>query len=66
MILDWLKKCWEFINKINPETRSLIIILLFGYVLYTQINQSTQNQIKEQYKQNIQAEKEAAEQKKRL
>ena len=61
MILDWLKKCWEFINKINPETRSLIIILLFGYVLYTQINQSTQNQIKEQYEQSIQAEKEAEE-----
>lgn len=61
MILDWLKKCWEFINKINPETRSLIIVLLFGYVLYTQINQSTQNQIKKQYEQSIQAEKEAEE-----
>lgn len=61
MILDWLRKCWEFINKINPETRSLIIILLFGYVLYIQINQSTQNQIKEQHRQSIQAEKEAEE-----
>ena len=61
MILKWIKTAWEFINKINPETRSLIIILLFGYVLYTQINQSTQNQIKGQYEQSIQAEKEAEE-----
>ena len=61
MILKWIKTAWEFINKINPETRSLIIILLFGYVLYTQINQSTQNQIKEQHEQRIQAEKEAEE-----
>ena len=61
MILDWLKKCWEFINKINPETRSLIIILLFGYILYSQINQSTHEQIKKQYELAIKEEKEAEE-----
>ena len=59
MILKWIKSVWEFINKVNPETRSLIIILLFGYVLYTQINQSTQQQIKGQYEQTIKAEKAA-------
>lgn len=52
---------WEFINKISPETRSLIIVLLFGYILYSQINQSTRNQLKEQTEKTIQAEKEAEE-----
>lgn len=61
MIVNYIKKLWELINKLNPETRSLIIILLFGYVLYSQINQSTQNQIQQQYEQVIQNEKEAEE-----
>ena len=61
MILKWIKSLWEFINKINPETRSLIIILLFGYVLYSQINQSTHEQIKEQHELAIKEEKEAEE-----
>ena len=61
MILKYLKNVWEFINKINPESRSLIIVLLFGYVLYTQINQSTQIHLKEQYEKTIKEEKEAEE-----
>lgn len=61
MVVNYIKKLWELINKLNPETRSLIIILLFGYVLYSQINQSTQNQIQQQYEQVIQNEKEAEE-----
>lgn len=61
MILKWIKAVWEFINRISPETRSLIIVLLFGYVLYSQINQSTYKQLKEQTEKNIQAEKEAEE-----
>ena len=61
MILNWIKLCWEFLNRLHPETRTLIIILLFGYVLYSQINQSTHDQIKDQYEQSIQAEKEAEE-----
>ena len=61
MILNQFKKCWEFINKINPETRSLIIILLFGYILYSQINQSTHEQIKKQHELAIKEEKEAEE-----
>ena len=61
MVANYIKKLWEFINKLNPETRSLIIILLFGYVLYSQISQSTQNQIQQQYEQVIQKEKIAEE-----
>ena len=61
MILRWFKHAWEFINRIHPETRSLIIILLFGYILYSQISQSTQIQLKQQYEQSIQAEKDAEE-----
>jgi hypothetical protein len=41
MILDWFKKCWELLNKIHPETRSLIIVLLFGWILYSQITRET-------------------------
>ena len=38
---------WEFVNNINPETRTLIIIILFGYVLYSQIIDSAQKMIDE-------------------
>lgn len=34
-ILRFIKKMWEYLNKIKPETRSLLIIVLFGYVLYS-------------------------------
>ena len=61
MILDQIKRVWEFINKISPETRSLIILLLFGYVLYTQINQSTQTKLDKQYQKALIEEKEAEE-----
>lgn len=61
MVLKWIKNVWEFINRIHPETRSLIIILLFGYALYSQISQSTQNQLKQQQEQAIQQEKDAEE-----
>ena len=53
MILDYLKKCWELLNKINPETRSLIIILLFGWILYSQITSETAKQIEEKHRQEI-------------
>jgi len=45
MNLDYLKKCWELLNKLNPETRSLIIIFLFGWILYSQITSETAKQI---------------------
>jgi hypothetical protein len=35
MNLEWIKQTWELINKVHPETRSLIIILLFGWILYS-------------------------------
>ena len=59
MILDYLKKCWELLNKINPETRSLIIILLFGWILYSQITTETAKQIDEKHRQEIVKNKKA-------
>jgi len=47
MILDWIKHGWEIINKIHPETRSVIIIILFGWILYSQITDETDRQIRE-------------------
>lgn len=53
MNLDYLKKCWELLNKINPETRSLIIIFLFGWILYSQITSETAKQIDQKHYQEI-------------
>lgn len=47
MILNWIKHTWDFLNRIHPETRSLIIILLFGWILYNQITAETSRQIQE-------------------
>ena len=51
MILDWIKHGWEIINKIHPETRSVIIIILFGWILYSQITDETDRQIRERAEQ---------------
>lgn len=59
IILNWFQKVWEFINKINPETRSLIVVILFGYVLYSQISVSTKEYIAEQYLHANNCEKKA-------
>ena len=53
MKLDWIKYLWELINKIHPETRSLIIIILFGWIMYSQITVETARQIEEKHKQEI-------------
>lgn len=53
MKLDWIKYLWELINKIHPETRSLIIIILFGWILYSQITVETAKQIEEKHNQEI-------------
>ena len=53
MILDWIKHGWEIINKIHPETRSVIIIILFGWILYSQITDETDRQIRERAEQEI-------------
>lgn len=52
MILNYFKQLWEIINKITPETRSVIIIILFGWILYSQITNETIRQI------NLRAEEE--------
>lgn len=53
MNLKQIKQAWEYINGISPETRSLIIILLFGYILYSQITGTTQRYIYQQVQENI-------------
>ena len=58
-ILDWIKKIWELINRIHPETRSLIIILLFGWIMYSQISVETARQIDEKHNQEIVSNKKA-------
>ena len=61
MIEFWnqIKKVWECLNKIHPETRSLIILLLFGYILYSQITVSTRRMINENQQKEIVANKDA-------
>ena len=59
MNLSWLKYLWELINKLHPETRSLIIIFLFGWVLYSQITTETAKQIDNRHKQEIVSNKKA-------
>ena len=51
--LHQIRKVWECLNKMHPETRSLIILLLFGYILYSQITISTQRMIYESQQQEI-------------
>jgi hypothetical protein len=50
---------WGFINKIHPETRTLIIFLLFGWIMYSQITSETAKQIDEKHKQEIVSNKKA-------
>lgn len=59
MILKYLNQTWEALNKIHPETRSVIIILLFGCVLYTQISDRTYRQLWEKHAEEEQLEKKA-------
>lgn len=50
---NFLKKVWDFISNIQPETRSLIIILLFGFILYSQITDSTRGVINSKFQEEI-------------
>lgn len=59
MILNYIKNCWELLNKIHPETRSLIIIFLFGWILYSQITQETAKQIDRKHNQELAKNKKA-------
>lgn len=34
MIIDYIKKVWQFINNMNSQVKTLIILLFIGYLLY--------------------------------
>ena len=59
LILNYIKEYWGILNKIHPETRSLIIILLFGWILYSQITAETAKQINENHEQEVASNKKA-------
>lgn len=42
MILDWIKKAWDFVNGMNSQVKTLIILVLFGCVTYTQLLEQNQ------------------------
>lgn len=57
-ITSFFENVWKFLNKLHPETRSLIVILLFGFILYSQITQETRYQIyQKEYQLELDAKK---------
>ena len=58
-LINWIKKGWELVNNISSETRSLIIIFLFGYILYSQLAECTKNQISKRFQEEVLHNKEA-------
>ena len=59
MNLNWIKYLWGIINKIHPETKTSVIILLFGWVLYSQITGETGRIMAERFEQEIVSNKKA-------
>ena len=59
MKLEWIKYVWELINKIHPETRSLIILILFGWIMYSQITSEVAKEIDKKHNQEIVSNKKA-------
>ena len=59
MNLNWIKYLWRIIDKIHPETKSLVIIILFGWVLYSQITGETGRIMSERFEQEIISTKKA-------
>ena len=59
LIIRFFERLWRGLNRISPETRNLIIILLLGFVFYSQINQSTQRFIVNKFEQLAHSEKQA-------
>ena len=59
MNLNWFKYLWGIIDKIHPETKSLVIIILFGWVLYSQITGETGRIMAERFEQEIVSNKKA-------
>ena len=58
-IFNYIKETWRVINKLHPETRTLIIILLFGWIMYSQITSETARQIDKKHQQEIVSNKKA-------
>ena len=58
-IFNYLKKLWNILNEIHPETRTLIIILLFGWILYSQITDNIYHQLCEKSKEEVISNKKA-------
>lgn len=46
-IWNFIKEVWKTVNKIHPETKTLIIVLLFGWLFYLQIKDEIKLQISE-------------------
>lgn len=59
MIVNLFKKFWKILSKLSPNTRSAIIIILLGYIMYFQINQSTHETMINIMEKNIKSEKQA-------
>ena len=59
MNLNYFRDVWGIVNRIHPETRSVIIIILFGWILYSQITGETGQQIKDRFEQEIVSNKKA-------
>ena len=59
MNLNYFRDVLGIVNRIHPETRSVIIIILFGWILYSQITGETGQQIKERFEQEIVSNKKA-------
>ena len=59
MNLNYFRDVLGIVNRIHPETRSIIIILLFGWILYSQITGETGQQIKDRFEQEIVSNKKA-------
>ena len=59
MNLNWFKYLWGILDKIHPETKSLVIIILFGWVLYSQITGETGRIMAERFEQEIVSNKKA-------
>ena len=51
IFINYIKNVWGIINKLHPETRTLIIIFLFGWILYSQITGNFYQQLHEKQKQ---------------
>jgi hypothetical protein len=43
MNFGWIKKIWDILNYISPSNRNLIIILLMGYIFYSQITSTVKS-----------------------